>query len=121
MNGPELTPLRENPARQVLLTTNVLARGVDVPAVSLVVNYDIPTMGYSREADPDTYLHRIGRTGRFGRRGVAINLVQVCINVCVYVNAGLAVVHECNLAADTRYLVVENSGWLAGGAIKGSP
>eukprot|EP00903_Cladosiphon_okamuranus_P012242 g11481.t1 len=61
---------------KVLLTTNVLARGVDVPAVSLVVNYDIPTLGYSREADPDTYLHRIGRTGRFGRRGVAINLVE---------------------------------------------
>ncbi|CAM9772432.1 unnamed protein product [Scytosiphon promiscuus] len=61
---------------KVLLTTNVLSRGVDVPAVSLVVNYDMPTMGYSREADPDTYLHRIGRTGRFGRRGVAINLVQ---------------------------------------------
>lgn len=60
-----------------MLTTNVLARGVDVPAVSLVVNYDIPTLGYSREPDPDTYLHRIGRTGRFGRRGVAINLVQV--------------------------------------------
>ncbi|CAM9320103.1 unnamed protein product [Ascophyllum nodosum] len=61
---------------KVLLTTNVLSRGVDVPAVSLVVNYDMPTLGASREADPDTYLHRIGRTGRFGRRGVAINLIQ---------------------------------------------
>eukprot|EP00752_Nemacystus_decipiens_P011688 g10373.t1 len=62
---------------KVLLTTNVLARGVDVPAVSLVVNYDMPTIGYSRfEPDPDTYLHRIGRTGRFGRRGVAINLIE---------------------------------------------
>ncbi|CAM9627740.1 unnamed protein product, partial [Hapterophycus canaliculatus] len=67
----------DSTALQVLLTTNVLSRGVDVPAVSLVVNYDMPTMGYSREADPDTYLHRIGRTGRFGRRGVAINLIQV--------------------------------------------
>ena len=37
----------------------------------------MPTLGASREADPDTYLHRIGRTGRFGRRGVAINLIQV--------------------------------------------
>ncbi|CBJ33475.1 DEAD box helicase [Ectocarpus siliculosus] len=61
---------------KVLLTTNVLSRGVDVPAVSLVVNYDMPTMGYSQDPDPDTYLHRIGRTGRFGRRGVAINLIQ---------------------------------------------
>lgn len=60
-----------------MITTNVLARGVDVPAVSLVVNYDMPTLGSSIQADPDTYLHRIGRTGRFGRRGVAINLIQV--------------------------------------------
>ena len=69
----------------MLLTTNVLARGVDVPAVSLVVNYDVPCLGFSKEADPDTYLHRIGRTGRFGRRGVAINLIQVCI-FCVHVH-----------------------------------
>lgn len=62
---------------KVLITTNVLARGVDVPAVSLVVNYDMPTMGRGSSPDPDTYLHRIGRTGRFGRRGVAINLIEV--------------------------------------------
>lgn len=62
---------------QVLITTNVLARGVDIPAVSLVINYDMPTLGRSGHPDPATYLHRIGRTGRFGRRGVAINLIAV--------------------------------------------
>ena len=59
----------------VLITTNVLARGVDVDNVCLVVNYDVPV---DREGAPDfeTYLHRIGRTGRFGRKGTAINLIS---------------------------------------------
>jgi ATP-dependent RNA helicase DDX19/DBP5 len=59
----------------VLITTNLLARGVDVDSVCLVVNYDIPV---TREGEPDfeTYLHRIGRTGRFGRKGTAINLIS---------------------------------------------
>lgn len=63
-----------NGESNVLITTNVLARGVDVDNVCLVVNYDIPT---DKEGRPDyeTYLHRIGRTGRFGRKGTAINLV----------------------------------------------
>merc|ERR1712159_651927 len=51
---------------RVLITTDLLARGIDVQQVSLVVNYDLPTQ-------PENYLHRIGRAGRFGRKGVAIN------------------------------------------------
>merc|ERR1719198_1195328 len=63
-----------NGKSNVLITTNVLARGVDVDNVCLVINYDVPT---TKEGDPDfeTYLHRIGRTGRFGRKGTAINLI----------------------------------------------
>jgi ATP-dependent RNA helicase DDX19/DBP5 len=62
---------------KVLITTNVLARGVDIPAVSLVVNYDMPvTHERPPEPDSETYLHRIGRTGRFGRKGLAINLIH---------------------------------------------
>lgn len=61
---------------KVLITTNVLARGIDVQSVSMVVNYDIPMKGASKtEGDPETYLHRIGRTGRFGRVGVSISFV----------------------------------------------
>ncbi|KAJ5717941.1 hypothetical protein N7488_003587 [Penicillium malachiteum] len=64
---------------KVLITTNVLARGIDVSTVSLVINYDIPQAfeNNSRTNEPDyqTYLHRIGRTGRFGRIGVAITFV----------------------------------------------
>ncbi|PJF19551.1 ATP-dependent RNA helicase Dbp5 [Paramicrosporidium saccamoebae] len=60
---------------RVLLATNVLARGIDVLQVSLVVNFDLP-MTPERYPDPETYVHRIGRTGRFGRSGVAINFVH---------------------------------------------
>ncbi|XP_059076264.1 eukaryotic initiation factor 4A-10-like [Cryptomeria japonica] len=53
---------------RVLITTDLLARGIDVQQVSLVINYDLPSQ-------PENYLHRIGRSGRFGRKGVAINFV----------------------------------------------
>jgi ATP-dependent RNA helicase len=53
---------------RVLISTDVWARGIDVQQVSLVINYDLPM---SRE----NYIHRIGRSGRFGRKGVAINFV----------------------------------------------
>ncbi|KAK0616074.1 P-loop containing nucleoside triphosphate hydrolase protein [Bombardia bombarda] len=62
---------------KVLITTNVLARGIDVSSVSMVINYDIPMKGPGeREPDAETYLHRIGRTGRFGRVGVSISFVH---------------------------------------------
>lgn len=60
---------------KVLITTNVLARGIDIASVSMVVNYDLPT-DQNGKADPSTYLHRIGRTGRFGRVGVSISFVH---------------------------------------------
>merc|ERR1712013_535180 len=53
---------------RVLITTDLLARGIDVQQVSLVMNFDLPM-------NRENYLHRIGRSGRFGRKGVAINLV----------------------------------------------
>jgi len=59
----------------VLISTNVLARGIDVLQVTLVVNYDIPLTA-DNKPDPTTYIHRIGRSGRFGRKGVAINFVH---------------------------------------------
>jgi translation initiation factor 4A len=55
-------------ASRVLVTTDLLSRGIDVQSVSLVINYDLP---YQRE----NYIHRIGRSGRFGRKGVTINFV----------------------------------------------
>lgn len=64
---------------KVLIATNVLARGIDVQSVSMVVNYDVPDMMVRPGqfiADPQTYLHRIGRTGRFGRVGVAVTFIS---------------------------------------------
>ncbi|EDO17401.1 hypothetical protein Kpol_1060p58 [Vanderwaltozyma polyspora DSM 70294] len=53
---------------RILISTDLLARGIDVQQVSLVINYDLPT-------NKENYIHRIGRGGRFGRKGVAINFV----------------------------------------------
>jgi superfamily II DNA/RNA helicase len=58
----------KNGKYRVMISSNVTARGLDVQQVSVVVNYDIPK-------DAHTYLHRIGRSGRWGRKGVAINFV----------------------------------------------
>lgn len=49
--------------------------GIDVEQVTIVVNFDLP-MDQKRQADCETYLHRIGRTGRFGKSGIAINLID---------------------------------------------
>jgi ATP-dependent RNA helicase DDX19/DBP5 len=59
---------------RVLIATNVLARGIDVMQVSLVINYDVP-VDQAGAVEPETYLHRIGRTARYGRSGIAVNLV----------------------------------------------
>lgn len=65
---------------KVLITTNVLSRGVDFRLVNLVINLDPPLkfQGQNKPSIPDplTYLHRIGRTGRYGRKGIAINIVS---------------------------------------------
>ena len=50
------------------MSTDLLARGIDVQQLNLVINYDLPK-------SKETYIHRIGRSGRYGRKGVAINLV----------------------------------------------
>merc|ERR1711997_979664 len=60
---------------KILITTNVLSRGIDIEQVTIVVNFDLP-IDQSGQADCETYLHRIGRTGRFGKHGLAINLVD---------------------------------------------
>ncbi|AEA38839.1 eukaryotic initiation factor 4a (nucleomorph) [Cryptomonas paramecium] len=54
--------------RRVLITTDLLSRGIDVQQVCLVINYDLPT-------SKEIYIHRIGRSGRFGKKGIAVNLL----------------------------------------------
>ena len=53
---------------RVLISTDLLSRGIDVQQVSVVINYDLPN-------NIESYIHRIGRSGRFGRKGTAINLL----------------------------------------------
>jgi len=70
-----LTAMRAGQVR-VLVATDVAARGIDVPAISHVFNYDLPK-------SPEDYVHRIGRTGRAGRNGLAISLVNHAENMNV--------------------------------------
>jgi translation initiation factor 4A len=58
----------KNGKSRVLISSNVTARGIDIQQVSIVINFDIPK-------DIHTYLHRIGRSGRWGRKGVGINFI----------------------------------------------
>jgi superfamily II DNA/RNA helicase len=61
----------------ILITTNMIARGIDVPECELVINFDVPTIKVGKnQTEPDyaNYLHRIGRAGRFGRPGVAVTI-----------------------------------------------
>lgn len=55
---------------KILITTDILSRGIDIQQVSLVINYDLPK-------EKETYIHRIGRSGRFGRKGTVINFISV--------------------------------------------
>lgn len=57
-----------NGKSRVLISSNVTARGIDIQQVSIVINFDVPK-------DVHTYLHRIGRSGRWGRKGVGINFI----------------------------------------------
>jgi len=54
---------------RIVVATNLLGRGIDVERINVVVNYDMP-------AEADTYLHRVGRAGRFGTKGLAISFVS---------------------------------------------
>jgi ATP-dependent RNA helicase DDX19/DBP5 len=65
----------------VLIATNVASRGIDVPAVNFVVNYELPMIHFGQgfnqtKPDFETYCHRIGRAGRFGRIGAAVNFAS---------------------------------------------
>ena len=53
---------------RVLISTDLLSRGIDIQQIGYVINYELPF-------DLDSYLHRIGRSGRFGKKGIAINFI----------------------------------------------
>merc|ERR1719223_664462 len=61
---------------RILISTDIFGRGVDFERVNIVINYDMPTKA-------DTYLHRVGRSGRFGTKGLAISFVSSNEDVAV--------------------------------------
>lgn len=72
----------KNGTIRMLLSSDIFARGIDVQQVSLVINYDLPN-------NIENYIHRIGRSGRYGRKGVSINLVttndlEIQSHICNY-------------------------------------
>ena len=71
---------------RILLSTDLLSRGIDIQQLSLVINYDLPIQ-------KETYIHRIGRSGRYGRKGVAINFVT---------DRDLEYLHEIQTFYDTK-------------------
>ncbi|KAI9837994.1 MAG: putative RNA helicase [Sarea resinae] len=89
-------------AARVLVATDVAARGLDIPAVDLVVNYDVPR-------DPVDYIHRVGRTARAGRAGEAITLVgqrDVQLVLAIEARVGRPMVEwaEDGVSVETRVL-----------------
>merc|ERR1711935_686284 len=55
--------------KRILVSTDLFGRGIDIERVNIVINYDMPT-------ESDSYLHRVGRAGRFGTKGLAISFVS---------------------------------------------
>lgn len=95
-----LARLRASAAR-ILVATDVAARGLDIPSVGLVINYDLPQ-------HPDDYIHRVGRTARAGRKGVSISLVgrsrqiELVHTIEAKVGAKMTSYKEPNVSVDGR-------------------
>jgi len=97
---------------KVLIGTDVLSRGIDVKEVALVVNYTLPMNHMNHGIDFETYLHRVGRTGRFGARGIAINLIHdqekpLLDEICAYFDCSISEMESDfeKLADDLRALL----------------
>ena len=76
---------------RVMIATDIISRGIDVQQVSLVINYDMPK-------HKQTYIHRIGRSGRYGRKGLAVNFVtaiMIMIKLMKFVNIIQQLLKKC--------------------------
>jgi len=75
---------------RILLTTDLLSRGIDIPQVNMVINYDIPS-------NHETYVHRIGRCGRFDKKGIAIMLVKMKDSIDIKIFNRLKYYYKINI------------------------
>jgi superfamily II DNA/RNA helicase len=75
---------------RILLTTDLLSRGIDIPQVNMVINYDLPN-------NKETYVHRIGRCGRFNKKGVAISMVKLNDQVDIKIFAKMKNFYKMNI------------------------
>ncbi|CAA9989556.1 ATP-dependent RNA helicase DBP5, putative [Plasmodium knowlesi strain H] len=106
---------------KVLICTDLLSRGIDVPTISLVINFDLPYVYHgrisenhgnhfaNRKVNMETYIHRIGRTGRFGTKGMAINFVSK--NQLVYIKQ-IEQFYQCvisDLEVDSEIMITSAS------------
>ena len=86
----------KNGKHRVCISSNVTARGIDIQQVSTVINFDIPKC-------PHTYLHRIGRSGRWGRKGVPINFVT---KYDIHIMRGIEQLYETEIKELTQDVIV---------------
>ena len=86
----------KNGKHRVCISSNVTARGIDIQQVSTVINFDIPKSSH-------TYLHRIGRSGRWGRKGVAINFVT---KYDIHIMRGIEQLYETEIKELTQDVIV---------------
>lgn len=82
---------------RILVATDLVGRGIDVERVNIVINYDMPVTDERHGNGADTYLHRVGRAGRFGTKGLAITFVstQVRLYVCCWSSVCVCVAVVC--------------------------
>jgi ATP-dependent RNA helicase UAP56/SUB2 len=66
---------------RILVATDLVGRGIDVERVNIVINYDMPVTDDRHGNGADTYLHRVGRAGRFGTKGLAITFVSTQVRL----------------------------------------
>ena len=100
---------------KVLISTDVLSRGFDVTQVTLVINFDVPTERSDiRVPAYETYLHRIGRSGRFGRKGAAFNLVTgAAVRACVRARACVSITLRADHERRRRLVEAALVAWLS--------
>jgi hypothetical protein len=84
---------------RILVATDLVGRGIDVERVNIVINYDMPVTDDRHGNGADTYLHRVGRAGRFGTKGLAITFVSTQVGPAASGSWGFVWLCACYVCA----------------------